>query len=367
MMHLEHGGNGSFWADGLPTGVSVTRRFDWYELACLLVSFVICAGYVGYRVWNGDPVYGVIQWMALPFAVCGGLYFCHRRLWLPPVGLAVAAAVMWLAAVPGYLIFVLAYVVVGAFGVAAVVDALQRRIFYRTLQRVRYVNVKQHLSLSDRLTVFLYNIPPDLDTRNLAVDLSRGRRRFPWRTMSESILLSLALGMFFWIYVSMNPSFIMVDYRSSVPLFVFTLMLYIPVLTLPFSVFQSLDARIVTSYRDFRLYSGAVATIQRMAIPVVAALMYVLLAMNQSDPTVVAWYIGLSAAMILLTVGITCVIYFYAMESATVADIGTKWELFMPVPLFSGLGEQERPAEELPGTPVRDEGAFDRLALNQKK
>ncbi len=366
MMHVEKGNKQDFWADGLPVGISVLRPFDKAVLAAWSLSFVICAVFVIWRVLAGAPVYEVLQWMALPFALCGVLYLLHHKIWVPPLVLLAAAAVLYLVGLPHYLIYVVVYLVVGAVGVAAVVDALQRQTFYRTLNRVRYLNVKKHLSLSDRLTAFFYNIPVDLDTRNLVIAPQEGRRKFPWRDLGSSLLLSLGVGMFFWIYLSMNPSFMVVDYQDYVPTFIFTLMLYIPVLMLPFAIFRSLDARVVTGFRDFRLYNGAVATIQRMAVPVFAALMFVLLAMNQADPFKVVWYILLSAVMILTTVGITTLIYYYAMFAQTAGDIRTKWKLFMPVPLYGGLTAPKTEAE-VPGTPVRDETDFGRLLLPTKK
>ncbi|MDD4222347.1 MAG: oxidoreductase [Methanomethylophilus sp.] len=366
MMHLEEGNKQSYWADGLPVGISVLRPFDRVQLAVWTLSFFICGVYAVWRVVGGTAVYDVLQWMALPFAVCGGLYFLHHKIWVPLIVLLAAVAVLYVAGLPHYLIYALAYVFVGAVGVAAVVDALQRQIFYRTLNRVRYLNLKKHLSLTDRFTAFLYNIPPDLDTRNLSISAPPVRRRFPWRNLGSSVVLSLGVGMFFWIYLSMNPSFVTVDYSQSVPLFIFTLMLYIPVLILPFSVFQSLDARLVTGFRDFRLYNGAVATIQRMAVPVFAALVFVLLALDQDEPGRVLAYIALSAVMILFTVGITALIYYYAMAAQTAADIRTKWKLFIPVPLYGGLAEPKEEAA-VPGTPVRDETDFGRLTLPPQK
>ena len=196
------------------------------------------------------------------------------------------------------------------------------------------------------------------------------RGLFKWQMNSETryillIFLSMIpvfiVGMFFWIYLSMNPTFFDVEYTANIPIFIFGITLYVPILILPFSVFKSLDVRIGTNYRDFKLYNGVTATVYRMAVPVFAAL---ILVMRE-----VLLYIGFSAVIILFVVFLTSIIYYYAMEATTSADIAKKWKIFIPVPLLLSLHEEASEKKVYPGTPVRDENDMSdiNLAIDKRR
>jgi len=259
--------------------------------------------------------------------------------------------------------------VIGVPGVVALVDAFQRTIFYRVLRRIEYINVKSKLSLKDKLTAFLFNIPEDLDTRNITMDYELSRTKFPWREVGNSLTLGMMVGMFIWIYISMNPSFMNLSIETSIPLLMFTLILYIPILVMPWSIFRSLNVRIETGYRDFKVYNGIRATLQRMAVPIVAALFFVLVAINTSDIRAVAFYIFLSAAMIVVILTAVSVLYYWIFEAVIINDIVSKWKMFRPVPVFVGLETADKKGswDDLPGTPRRDKSDFGKLTLLDEK
>lgn len=374
MMHIEEGEKRSFWAESLPAGLSVVRQFDKIVLAL----WVFCLAVYGVAVvlLNERTVMGhtltvidLLACIALPFAVVGLVYILDRRNLPALVITAILAAVAFVLSGTMTYVLLVVYLFIGALGVACVVDAIQRVIFYKVVAHIRYANVKEHLTLMDRMFSFLFNVPPDIDTRNLSINPQKVGTKFPWKDMGSTVVLSLIVGMFFWIYVSMNPSFITMEYTANIPIFIFGIMLYVPVLVLPFSVFKSLDVKISTSYRDFKLYNGVIATIYRMAVPIFAALLLVLrAALLQDNPVEVVLYIGFSAIIILFTVFLTSIIYYYAMETTTSTDIAKKWKIFIPVPLLLSLHEGSKEEKEVfPGTPVRDEDDMSEINLALRK
>lgn len=370
MMHLEEGEKRSYWTE-TPVGLSVVRPFDKVVLAVWLLSLVAYFAIV--LGFNGSlfdvSLYDLLAYVAIPFAVVGFIYILDHRNITALMAMVLVGVVVFIIMKQFLFVLIIIYLMLGALGVACVVDALQRLIFYRVVGHIRYANVKEKLSLGDRFCAFLFNVPPDLDTRNIAIQPKRVGTKFPWKDMGSTVILSLIVGMFFWIYLSMNPSFMHMEYSANIPIFIFGTTMYVPVIVLPFSVFKSLNVKITTSYRDFSLYNGAVATIYRMAVPIFAAMLYVLQAtLSQDNPFNVILYIVYSTVIILFVVFLTSIVYYYAIEATTSADISNKWKLFMPVPLLMDLHEDVvEEAEEYPGTPLRDESDMSEISLRSDK
>jgi hypothetical protein len=168
--------------------------------------------------------------------------------------------------------------------------------------------------------------------------------------MSFAFLVGVAL----WIYLSMNPAFMDDVNVYEAPIFVFSLIMFIPLLVLPWTPFKSLNVRITTNYRDFSLYRGAVETLRRMAIPVLAVAIFILVAASHIDISVVLIFIASSVLFNMVVVAASCVIYYLFFESAFVDDAVTKWKIFRPVPITAELEDKEDYAPEDPGTPERD-------------
>ena len=375
-LRIQQGRNNDFWADDqLPEGISLVRGADKFIAIAAVVSFVVAFFYVIYQVvWGGSSTYEAIPWLALPFFVCGVLFFIRTRLWALLI-LAAAAAIVFAVAyfgfldIPMILIFLALILIVGATGVVALVDAVQRWAFYRVLHRIEYLNVKSKLTPKDKAISFLFNVPENLDTRNITMDYELSRTKIPWKEVLNSILMGMIVGLFIWIYISMNPSFMDLSSETTVPLLMFTIILYIPVLVLPWSIFRSLNVRVETNYRVFKIYNGIRATLQRMAIPVIAALVLVLVAINHSNIYTVAYYMGLSAVMIVIVMILVSIFYYWLFEAVTINDIISKWKMFRPIPVFAGLNNEEKMPhkEELPGTPKRDKNDFGKLVLPEEK
>ena len=355
-------------AENLPAGISVMRPIDRFTLIVWAVSFLACM--VALYATSVSEI-----WIfALPFVVAGFIYLLVRRNYIALVIIAVILVATYFLTSEDHqyvYLYIMAYICFGATGVASIVDAIQRLIFYRILRVIRTVNTNKKVPIRYKLVAFLFSVPHDLDTRNIMADLDVRSRRFPVRDLMTTIGLSMTVGMFFWIYISFNPSFVNLSDTSNFTLtdsslMMFTVMLYVPVLVMPVSIFRSMNVRIGTNFRDFKLYNGAVSTIQRMAVPVAAALIFVILAVSTSrDLMAVLVFIGISAAMIMFVVSVTTVVYFYGMEATIVSSIARKWKIFMPVTLLGSLKERE-PEADFPGTPTRDESDVSGVELRNK-
>lgn len=365
-LRIEEGAKGDFWADRMPEGLSLMRPSDKLVLAAAVLSFLLCAAYVVYSGLETGSMYEAMPVMVLPFVVCG-LIYCVRTDYRIILVMIVAVPVLWyLRIIPEALLIFATVVLIGTVGAVSVVEAVQRAMFYGVVRTIEYVNIKRKLGLKDRITAFVFSIPDDLDTRGITMNYGLVRTKLPWKEMLGSMSFGLMIGMFIWIYMSMNPATGSIGTGSSVPLFMLTLMLYIPVLVLPWAIFKSMNVRIDTNYRDFRIYDGIKATLQRMAVPVFAALLFVVLAINRSDFSSVMYFIFVSAAAIVVIVGLTSVLYYAAFESSIINDIVSKWKVFRPVPVFAGLDDDVKhgsPADDLPGTPIRDKEDFGDLNI----
>ena len=364
-LRIEKGRNGDFWADQLPDGISLLRGFDKLIIFAAAVSFALGLIFVIFEESSSSyQMHELVPFLALPFLICGLLFCIKSKYWVLLILAAVAFA-LWFFDIPWTLIFLFLFLVIGASGVVALVDAIQRAMFYHVLRSIEYVNVKDKLKFGDKAVAFLFNVPEDLDTRNITMDYELSRTKIPWKEVWSSISLGMMVGLFIWIYISMNPTFMDLSVEASVPLLMFTLVLYIPVLVMPWSIFRSLNVRIETNYRDFKIYNGIRATLQRMAAPVIAALIIVLLAINKSSIWTVGFYILVSAVMIVVIVAAVSILYYWVFEATTINDIVSKWKLFRPVPVFAGLESKDRGLfqKDVPGTPRRDKSDFGTLTL----
>ncbi len=354
MSRLEQGLNGSYWKDDLPDGLSLIRRSDRYVLLIMAATLLVVAAVAVCGLLGDMPLQQAAPLLTAPFFTCGAFHMLRTRPWTMAAVLTLMVALLLLR-LPQALMYLLLFVTVGAVGCVVLVNAVQRVIFYRVMRSIEYINIKERLGAWDRTVAFIFNIPRDLDTRNIAIDHDLCRDRLPWKEMGGTISLALMVGMLLWIYISMNPAFIHGASDYSIPVHLFSLVLLIPLLVLPWAIFKSMNARIETNYRDYRIYDGIKATLSRMALPVLAALFFVIIAINSTSPVVVLAYILTSGVMITLVIIFTSVIYYVGFEPATVDDIRAKWRLLQPAPLLMGLGrDQGIGLGGIPGTPERD-------------
>ncbi len=330
--------------------ISLMRDVDYIVayifLGLLAASLVAVAVLV---LATGRSVYQTLPLVALPLFVIGLIDYVYSRRWLAVLLIAaISAAVYFLD--PSWTLVIL-FLFICAAGLAVMTEVIQRHAFYRVLRAVELANVRQDPGIWDRVIIFLFNIPCDLDTRNLTIDGSVKRTRIPWADMAESMVLALVLCMFLWIYMFLNPAFRVAT--SGIPTYTFTIMLYVALLAMPWTIFKSLNARIETDYRDFSLFRGLLETMKRMFLPSFAALFFLMLALFSGVYTL--YYILLSVLMIAATTISAGAMYYMRNEPSVIDDITGKWPEFRPVGIYEGLGSRsEHPLDDgVPGTPRR--------------
>ena len=296
-----------------------------------------------------DAGYQSMVVLAVPFFVLGLLDYIVSRRWVAVAFISVASVAVYVLE-PVLVPFIL-YVLVCAEGVVVMVEVIQRLLFFRIVRSVEGMNIRFEHTLFDRAVRFLFSIPCDLDTRNLVLDPDVRRDRMPWGEMLRTMMLALCLCMFLWMYMFLNPSFSVPT--SGALIYTFTIVLYVSMAVMPWGVFGSLDVRIATGYRDFRLFDGLFETMKRMFLPAGIALLFLVLALSSDGYTF--YYVSLSIMMIVITTVFSSVMYYTRNEPSVVGDILTEWAEQHPVDIYSGYGMGgEGTGRDVPGTPRRD-------------
>ncbi len=332
--------------------ISLIRKAD--ETTALLFYAMFMASIVAYAYLvfqQGISVYSALPVISAPFFVLGAVYYVVNRKYYSIMFIAAASIVAFFI-LPNSVLFVL-YLLVCTEGVAQMVEIVQRWIFYDVLRTVENVNVKKSMTMKDRVISFLFNIPVDLDTRNLTIDHSVSRYKLPWKDMAYTMMLALLFCMFLWIYVFLNPALSL--NTEGVPIYTLTIVLYLSAFVMPWSIFNTMNARIATDYRDFKLYSGFLGTFQRMFLPVFAALLFLIAAVSSGPDSYI--YVGMSLVMIVVMIVFTSVMYYTSNEMSVVGDILDMWDKFHPTSIYSGYGESEgwtADRTDVPGTPKRN-------------
>jgi len=350
-----------------PQSLTLVREADKAVILIFVVSFMAC--FIALVVLSMLDVIDMIQtviFMAAPFFIAGMFIYVQYKRWLYIIILLILDVVLYYFNINFNLILLVSFLFVGSAGVAGVAVLIQRFMFYRVMMAVEDVNVKDKLTIFDKVIVFLFNIPKDLDTRNITMNYNLKRVSIPWNEMMQTIRFGLMIGMFLWIYISMNPTFMDAGARGEVPAFLFALVLYMPLLVLPWSIFRSLNVRVETRYRDFALNDGIKETLKRMAVPIFASFMFVLLAINTSGLDTVLMFIALSVVFNVFIIGLTSIFFYLMFEAPLVDDIVSKWKVFRPVALAMDIGG-DIVSDDIPGTPKRDVTDYGKLEFENTK
>lgn len=340
--------------DRLPDGHSVVRGSDVILLAVWLVSLI--ASLAAFALGSFRDVWLLV----LPFAVAGFTNMVLSKLYLRVVVAVALCVLAWFAGEnTGYsaFFFLALYFFLGLNGTAAIVDSLQRLLFFPVLSRIRYVNIRERSSVADRLVAFFFNISEDVDTRDIDANLDVNSHRLTVRDIVENILVSAVVASAIWIVASVWPLDI-VGPGSDISgwMVVVGATVYVPLVTLPFTVFRSMGVDIPSSFGVFRLFDGFVAVLRYFSVPLaiflVTSLAYSVAVGGWADAVVC---ILCSASALCISVVATTIILFYQFEATSAYAMANKWKLFMPVPLLMGIRENDRSENSFPGTPERDE------------
>lgn len=337
--------------------LSLVRKQDKMTLYIFLITLAICGMVFMILMYTEKMDIGsALMLISVPFLIVGLITYVQESMWKALiVALAVPTALFFLG-LQLLVLFFVAFVMIGCVGVVAVAAVLQRAVFYAVISSVEYVNIKEKPSLWDRVVAFAFNIPSDIDTRKITMEYNLKRSGIPVREMLETMSFAFMVGVAMWIYLSMNPAWLNGSINLlDAPIFAFSLIMFIPLLVLPWTPFKSLNVRITTNYRDFSIYGGAVETLRKMAVPIFAVFLFILIAVNSVPYTIVLGFIASSVLFNMLVVAASCIIFYLFFESEFVDDAVAKWKIFRPVPMMMDLGDTGSvETKDLPGTPSRD-------------
>ena len=317
-------------------------------LALFFASMVAYWYLQAYRDLTG---YTALPVMATPFFVIGVAFYIIGKRYFAAMAILVLSIFAFFV-FPKSVLFI-TYLLVCSQGVAQIVEIIQRWLFYDILDSVEHVNIKQKMSIKDKIVVFMFNVPVDIDTRNLLIDRDISRNKLPWKDMFSSMLFVVMFCMFLWIYMFMNPTFNLGT--EGVPIYTFTIILYLAAMMMPWTIYSTLNARIGTEYRDFNLYSGILGTFKRMFLPIFAAIIFLIIALSEGPDNL--YYVGMSLVMIVLMVIFTSIMYYTMNETSVLKDILGSWEEFHSSTLYSDyVGVERRSSlnDGVPGTPRRN-------------
>ena len=358
--------------------LNLMGTYDKFVLMVFSISFLLCVTGMFILVTIGIEILNSAMLLTAPFFILGLLWYYHTKKWSTLIIIIAVSAGLYLYLHSGFnfssefylegdfiLTFVIDFIFIGSVGVVAFVSALQRLIFYRVVSDIQSMNLKDKMNWHEKLVAFLFNVPHNIDTRYLTMNYNLKRASIPWHEIWETIYMGLMVGIFLWIYISMSPKFANIGVFTNVPVYIFAIVLYIPVIVMPWSIFNALKVRVKTKFRDFELYSGIKDTIKRMVLPMFAALIYVLSAFHDNDFMSVVTFIGTSILMLIIVIVFTSAIYYIYFENKLVDDIVAKWKVFRPVDLLMTVDEETDKKMEFPGTPKRDMKDYGDLTVSQ--
>ncbi|MGN1044860.1 MAG: hypothetical protein ACI4Q9_02750 [Candidatus Methanomethylophilaceae archaeon] len=340
---------------GKRESINLLSNFDRFLLLLFAVSFALCIVAIVLSRVGEQSVIVPATFASAPLAVVGIAYCIYNRKRYVLALAVITPLVMLILNTDFNWILVTVSIMVGLVGVLALVSILQRAIFYPVIASIELINIKGKLTLFDRMISFLFSISGDIDTRNIEIDYNLNRASIPWKEVASTLRISFMAGLFIWIYISMNPSWMSYGSLSSVPVYLFSVMLYIPLIVMPFSIFMSMNARISTRYKDFMIYDGVKMTLYRMVVPVFAAFIYILLAVNESGIMAVIVFITLSVLFNLIINTAACLIFYRWFESSVVNDVRSGWYRFRPYSMTMVIEDEKSVMkEDVPDTPRRD-------------
>jgi hypothetical protein len=168
------------------------------------------------------------------------------------VGVAIAIA--------SFLGFFVSYLVLylTAIGAVGVLTAIERSLAPRVMKKVSRLSGNDKLSLFDRATRWLFDIPDVLDTKTLSMSVTEPRTRVTLSDLKTPVFWQLLFGFVLGIYISFNP--FISDRSPAALLSLFSLLtsasLLFPFLILPWFLLKKLGVSITGQTKHFTLYNG---------------------------------------------------------------------------------------------------------------
>ena len=295
--------------------------------------------------------------IAAPFVTLGIWDMLVRGRWIPLAIFAAASVLLYL--LDWRYGAVCALLLIGSTGVASAVDLVSRRFALQVLESVEHGRSRPRPSIRDRVMLFLFDVPPGLDARNMRMNRTIVRDRAPLGQALMSMIPALVLMTFLWMFVTAN-----VGFRSDVgdnSMLAVAVSMYIAAASLLSFSIATMDVRIEHAGATFRLFDGLIGTAKRMAVPALLALVILLYA---ADP---GWnavsLIVISAVFCVALMLLSLAVRIMSDEAPFVEDVSKGWSAGHPVDFYAGFDGRDgrHPLNDgVPGTPVRPaESCFD--------
>ncbi len=348
--------------------LDLSSDYDTALLRLFVLSLLVCVVASVITLVAGLVESFVLTMPIISFAlvVVGLVSFADRFRWYYALLLLAVVAALYVYGAPLILILFIVYAVLGGFGVVAVIVTLQRRMFYRTLARIEGISLREELDPKDKILMFIFNIPDDLNTADLVMEHNMSRDHVPLDETLRTMGLGFFLGIALWIFISLNPSLVQAYPLEYILLLMFLITLYIPFMVLPWSIFRSLDVRIKGPYQDMRLYKGAVATFKKIAMPIIPISLYTVGAARMMGLETLAGFIGMAVLFNIAIMASTSIVYFALYERDLIEDVVSRWRDFRPTPLLVEVMQQEgEEVKKVPATPQRRYELDDLPEVNQ--
>lgn len=332
-------------------GSTVMRPGDRSAMTVFVTSFVLASVITLALPFLLDHVafYDSVAALCAPFVAVAVWCLVSERKWFRIVIPAVVsvALCLWDWRVGAISVMV----TLGSTGISYLTGLLQRRLFLGALDCVEHCNVRDR-TFADRLIAFLFNIPPDLDTRDLRINGAVHRESLRWTSMVDILIPAMVPMLFLWMFaaVGFGSSHGMADVAMPVTIAV----MYILAFTLPWSIFRTLDVRVKESGSVFRVYDGLIGTFSRMIVPAVIGLGIVLFAAEPGWGSVVL--MAISALFCIVLMVLSMVAYMMDQEADLVEVLAEHWYEDHPVDFYCGFDGKDgkHPLDDgVPGTPRR--------------
>ncbi len=292
--------------------------------------------------------------LALPFVSLGYLDLVIRRRWIPLIVSVAVPAVLFVAGwVPAFVALAL---IPGSFGVSVVINFADRMFLLRMLDTAEHCGASGSRNIPEHLTAFIFGLPADFDARNMFINDHVRRERIEMSQLIKFMAPAVLLLLLLWMFVSASFG-LRFDSEGRI-VFVTVACLYIAAFSAPWSIFASVDARVVSSGSTFRLFDGFFGTLKRMAVPLAVALFIIAVA---AAPGLTALWLALaSIAMVSVTMALSLLNFSQNDEPELVSDISAAWSETHPVDFYSGFDGRDgrHPLDDgVPGTPRRPSDA----------
>lgn len=312
---------------------------------CFLPLLCICIAAVAVlELFTDLTVYEALPVLSIPLIMTGLIEMLFCRRW---AGL-IATAVLCLVSAPYSikLSIIMAYMMVGAEGIAAVAACFQKSMFFRVLENME----GRGPSSWGRMLRFMFGVSDAIDPRDLVSDRTIIRHNMPWSDMVGTAFLALLPTLIVWCIILIMPGVGGAGLGHQVA--TMTLIMYTVLIALIPVILRSLNVRIRSYRGGFSLYSGLSGSAMKAVL--VLLVVFVVAAASPSDPGEIGTI--LISAVLAMAMVVTASVAYYLHKEADVADdIRMKWGDFRPVDLYCPLIPKVVPSlhDGVPGTPVR--------------